>query len=214
NNYIQEVQDQVISSEEFKKASKKVKIGKAPAHDGITAEMLELFNKIIVIKTKYQLIGRWRLLCFSKRKGIPVKQFKYLGSWIMEDRKMEAQLDDREQATTKLYFSLNRQISNKKELYTRIKTRIFNVLHVPVSTYGSETWTLSKNPRVRIQVIEMKVLRRIAGLKLIDKVRNTKIRRTLGVRLIEARIRVNALRSETAEKVWQMGRVEKKFKSR
>ncbi|KAF2883185.1 hypothetical protein ILUMI_22985 [Ignelater luminosus] len=65
-----------------------------------------------------------------------VNQIKYLGSWITEDGKVEAQLDDRVPATTKLYFSLNRQIFNKKKLYTRTKTRMFNVLYVSARKRG------------------------------------------------------------------------------
>ncbi|KAF2890576.1 hypothetical protein ILUMI_15597 [Ignelater luminosus] len=74
-----------------------------------------------------------------------VKQLKYLGSWITEDGKIGAQLDNSVQAPTKLYFSLNRQILNKKELYTRIKIRMSSVLYVPILTYGSEVWTLRKS---------------------------------------------------------------------
>ncbi|KAF2885354.1 hypothetical protein ILUMI_20823 [Ignelater luminosus] len=76
-------------------------------------------------------------------------------------------------------------------------------MNVPVLTYGWEMWTLSKNQRARIQASEMEVLKRIAGLKLLDKVRNPEIQRRLG-----------DARGETGEKVWQMGRVKEKSKSR
>ena len=47
--------------------------------------------------------------------------------------------------------------------------------------YGAETWTLKKEDENRLLVFEMMCLRKIMGVSRLDKIRNTKIRQTLGL---------------------------------
>ena len=42
--------------------------------------------------------------------------------------------------------------------------------------YGSETWVLNKAQEAAIQATEMRVLRRIAKKRMVDRVRNVEIR--------------------------------------
>ena len=48
-----------------------------------------------------------------------------------------------------------------------------------VPTYGSETWVLKKQQESVIQAVEMRVLRRIAEKRMVDRVRNVEIREEL-----------------------------------
>ena len=52
---------------------------------------------------------------------------------------------------------------------------------VPTLLYGSETWTLQKRHRSKIQAMEMRYLRKIEGVTRLDRVLNEHIRRRLGV---------------------------------
>ena len=48
--------------------------------------------------------------------------------------------------------------------------------------YGAETWTLKKEDENRLLIFEMMCLRKIMGVSRLDKIRNTKIRQSLGLK--------------------------------
>ena len=50
---------------------------------------------------------------------------------------------------------------------------------MPTLVYGSETWVLNKQQESAIQAVEMRVLRRIAEKRMVDRVRNVEIREEL-----------------------------------
>ena len=56
---------------------------------------------------------------------------------------------------------------------------------VPILLYGSETWTLQKRHRSKIQAMEMRYLRKVGVIRL-DRVSNEDIRRRLGVEAVLA----------------------------
>ena len=57
---------------------------------------------------------------------------------------------------------------------------------VPTLLYGSETWTLQKRHRSKIQAMEMRYLRKVEGVTRLDRVPNEDIRRRLGVEAVLA----------------------------
>ncbi|PSN57227.1 hypothetical protein C0J52_05026 [Blattella germanica] len=68
---------------------------------------------------------------------------------------------------------------------------------VPMVMYGSENWVLNRSERRRIETNEMKFLRRVAGLNLLDQVNNNYIRNSLEIfnlneRIIENKERCHA----------------------
>ena len=50
---------------------------------------------------------------------------------------------------------------------------------MPTLVYGSETWVLNKQQESAIRAVEMRVLRRIAEKRMVDRVRNVEIREEL-----------------------------------
>jgi len=54
--------------------------------------------------------------------------------------------------------------------------KIYNTLVLPTFLYGSENWTLTALQRRRIEVVEMKLLRPLAGYTLYDHKTNGYIR--------------------------------------
>jgi hypothetical protein len=59
---------------------------------------------------------------------------------------------------------------------------------VPTLTYSSETWTLTKKQRQKIETAEIKFLRNVARYTLKDKIRNTVIRNELKIFSVNNRI--------------------------
>lgn len=56
------------------------------------------------------------------------------------------------------------------------KITVINVMGVPTLLHGSETWTLQRRHRSKIQAMEMRYLRRV-GVSRIDRVPNEDIKR-------------------------------------
>ena len=82
--------------------------------------------------------------------------------------------------------ALRRQVIDEKELSKATKLRVNNAMVVPTLLYGSETWTLQKRHRSKIQAMEMRYLRKVEGVTRLDRVSNEDIRRRLGVEAVLA----------------------------
>lgn len=54
--------------------------------------------------------------------------------------------------------------------------KLFDCIFVPTVLYGCETWALNSKMKKRIEVLEMKGLRDICGVKRRDRIRNVRIR--------------------------------------
>ena len=67
----------------------------------------------------------------------------------------------------------------RRELNKDTKLRAFNAMAVPTLLYGCDTWTVQKRKESRLQVTEMRFLRRVGGLTKLDRVRNVDIRQRL-----------------------------------
>ena len=78
---------------------------------------------------------------------------------------------------------MRRQVIERKVLSKATKLRVINAMAVPTLLYGSETWTLQKRHRSKIQATEM---RKIEGVTRLDRVPNEDIRRRLRVKAVLA----------------------------
>jgi hypothetical protein len=54
--------------------------------------------------------------------------------------------------------------------------RFYKIMAIPTLLYGSECWTLTKRQKSRLEAAEMRILRSVAGYRLIDHRRNEDIR--------------------------------------
>ena len=80
---------------------------------------------------------------------------------------------------------LSREV--KRELYERVV--------MPTMLYGSETWSLGAQERIKLKVVEMMCLRNICGIRREDRVRNAIIRNRYGCELsVQERIERNVLK--------------------
>ena len=82
--------------------------------------------------------------------------------------------------------ALRRQVIERKELSKTTKLRVINAMVVPTLLYGSESWTLQKRHRSKIQAMEMRYLRKIEGVTRLHRVPNEDTRRRLGAEAVLA----------------------------
>jgi hypothetical protein len=71
----------------------------------------------------------------------------------------------------------------KRTIFRKVRTKtilkLYNTLVLPTFVYGSENWTLTALQRRRIEAVEMKLLRHLAGHSFNDHKTNDSIRREL-----------------------------------
>ena len=91
-----------------------------------------------------------------------VENFKYLGVILNEDNNNQIDLQERKINANKTYFMLQKFFKNKN-ISEKLKLRLKNTIIDKTLTYASETWTLPKSDRKQLNILEMKVCRRILG---------------------------------------------------
>ena len=103
--------------------------------------------------------------------GVPLKQsnrFEYLGVSFTSDSRENSELDIRIEKANAVMRQIHQSVVLKRELCTKAKPSIFRSVYV---TYGHEYWVMHEKVRSRVQAAEMRFLRRISGLTLLDKVK-------------------------------------------
>ena len=126
--------------------------------------------------------GKERGHCFVEvgdRRLESVEVVKYLGVMISGDGRMEEEIRSRIGKAARVIEVLNEPVWKWKELSRRTKLRVYNAIVVPTLVYGSEPWVLNKQRESAIQAVEMRVLRRIAEKRMVDRVKNVEIREEL-----------------------------------
>ena len=75
-----------------------------------------------------------------------------------------------------------------RELSKKAKLSIFKAVFVPILTYGHKSWIMTERMRSQVQASEMRVLRRIEGVTLFNRVRSSEIRKSLNIEPLLLRI--------------------------
>ena len=76
----------------------------------------------------------------------------------------------------------------KRELLRKSKLSVFKSIFVPLFAYGHESWLITEKMQSQMQASKMSHLRKIKGVKMFDKVRNTAIRESLNIESLLLRI--------------------------
>ena len=108
-----------------------------------------------------------------------IRKQTYLGVALIEDGRMECKVEKRIGAALRTVGAVRSQVFENRELSRSAKTLVYKAMTVPTLTYGAELWVLKQREKQRFQAAEMRVLRKIAGVRQIDYVRNEDIRAQL-----------------------------------
>ena len=143
---------------------------------------LELGLKFNVAKTQYMVVDDRtnRDLFLDNKKLEKVKSFKYSGSIISDDGSMEEELKARIAKAGSCFGAMVKVMCNRGHVSLETKLKVLKCVLIPVLMYASETWNLSKAQETRLDVIEMRWLRSILGLNVMDFIPNCDIRLICG----------------------------------
>ena len=148
-----------------------------------------------------------------------VDAMKYLGVIISSDGSMDKEVEARIGNATQVIGGMNEMVLRRKELSRSTKLKVVNTTVMPTLTYSCETWSLSKRQQSKVQATQMNVLRRIEGVRRLDRVRNVDVRekqRQEGVldmvksRQEKRKIRMDEMNLERTTKKIFVGEMEEK----
>ena len=103
-----------------------------------------------------------------------MREFKYLGTIISADGTSGPDIKRRLELADHALRRMKKIIWNR-QIRRWIRMRVLMSFIYPVATYGCETWTLRQAERDTLRVWWMKILRRIYGTWLTEKVRSAHI---------------------------------------
>ena len=112
-----------------------------------------------------------------------VESFRYLGSTLSYKGGCEVEVESRIKAAWQKWREVAGVVCDKK-MPNKLKIKIYTTVIRPVMMYGSETWALRKREEQKLERTEMRMLRWILGISLLERLENEEIRRSVGVRKI------------------------------
>ena len=167
------------------------------ALDRIAGECNSASMRINTAKTETMAISRTPSQCTLHVSGVPLRQvekFTYLGVSFSSDGTLGGEIDRRIGSAGAVMRQLFRGVVCKRELSTKAKLSVFKSVFTPILTYGHQHWVVTERLRSRIQAAEMRFLRWIAGLSLLDRVHSSVIREGLNVESLLLHIEKSQLR--------------------
>ena len=119
--------------------------------------------------------------CKVEVDGVRLKQARetvYLGVRLSENGGMESELERRIGMAATAVGALREPIFGNK-LSKEAKLTVYNAVVVPTLVYGCEAWVLKERDKMRLQAMEMRVLRGVAGVTRLKCMRSEEIRKAL-----------------------------------
>lgn len=151
-------------------------------------------------------------------QGKTIKQvdnFKYLGSTITDKAECGKEIKIRI-AQAKTAFGKMRKILTNLSMNMNLRLRLMKCYVWSTLLYGSETWTMKKDMKKRLEAMEMWILRRMMRIPWTARITNEEVMRRAGVQrelMKEIRKRQlhflgHALRAEGLERECLLGKIE------
>ena len=74
-----------------------------------------------------------------------------------------------------------KSVLSNRGLGIKTKKFLYEGVIVPTALYGAEAWSMRSAARRKMNVLEMKFLRSLVGVSIMDRVRNEEVRRRAGI---------------------------------
>jgi len=122
-----------------------------------------------------------------------VDKFCYLGDMLSVDGGADAAVENRIQIGWNKFRQLAPLLTNK-DISLRVRGRLYSICVQSSMLHGSESWPIRKENEVALQRAEMRMVRRMCGVKLQDKISSKGLRERLGLDDIISVLQQNRLR--------------------
>ena len=121
-----------------------------------------------------------------------MKTITYLGPSLAEDGELDAEVTHRGQNRVEelkeSVWSVVRQENDRED-----QGKVYRTVVRPALMYGAETWVWKKTQEKKLEVAEMRMLRRMCVVTKLDKIRNERIRGTTKVGEITKKVQERRL---------------------
>ena len=118
--------------------------------------------------------------------GCPVDNFVFLGSNVPS-----VDVKRRTGLAAWAFGRLKRTVLTNQDISRSLKVRIYKALILPIAFYAAESWTLRQTDTRQLESFEMRCLRVILGVHLMDRVKNEVIRQRLNIPIQSAKKSLN-----------------------
>ena len=104
-----------------------------------------------------------------------VKTFTYMGTTLVEDGKLDAEVTHRVQSGRNNWKRVSGVLCDRR-MNVKFKGKVYRTVVRPALMYVVETWALKKTQEKKLEVAEMRMLRWMCGVTKLDTIRNERIR--------------------------------------
>jgi len=135
-------------------------------------------TKVLVFEREEQM-----KICNISLNGVlleQVSEFVYLGSMFERKGSLDCEVERRVSASARIVGCTGKWL-RKKVWHKDISMAIYNGMIKPTLLYGAETGVWLNKHKRRVTAAEMRYLRSVCGVTLLDKVRNEEVQRRCGV---------------------------------
>ena len=115
---------------------------------------LKMGLRINIKKTDTMSVGEQVDFYIVGQKLTRAERFKYLGSYIISDCKLDEELKARLQAASCAVGRLRQRVFECRELTSETKLKVYNKCVIPLLLYGSETWTFYRHHVKQFRTIQ------------------------------------------------------------
>ena len=148
-------------------------------------------SETMVMERKLETLVK--ILDINGKELKQVDCFKYLGTVMETEGGSNKAVKQRVKSAWMKWREMSGVICDRK-IPKKLKSKIYKSVLRPVMLYGAECWAMRKKEDDLLRRTEMRMLRRILGVSLKDKIRNEEIRKRCGVVDIIEKVREARLR--------------------
>ena len=123
-----------------------------------------------------------------------VHKFKYLGSYVSDDNKVDTKISHRIQMASAAHGKLKKRLWDSHDISFTTKLAVFRAVILPALLYSMETMTLYRRHFNKLTNFQLRHLRQMLKLQWSDKIPNVEVLRRAGMPSVEALITKAQLR--------------------
>ena len=116
---------------------------------------------------------------------VKCKTFKYLGSTVSENARLEDELSLRMGRASAVFGNVRERLWNNRHVSIRVKCKVYRATVLATLLYGTETWTVYRVQVKKLHAYTIRHLRAIMDISWEDKIANIEVSKRAGLPSME-----------------------------